>query len=114
MQDKVLFLRSRKPTMPLYTFTYNVPVPLTSLIGREQEVAAVYDLLLRPEVRLVTLTGPGGVGKTHLSLQIANNLLNDFSDDICFIPLATISDPELVVATIAQELGVKEIGDQAL
>jgi predicted ATPase/DNA-binding CsgD family transcriptional regulator len=114
MQDKVLTLHLRKPTTPQDTFTYNVPVPLTSLIGREQEVAAVYDLLLRPEVRLVTLTGPGGVGKTHLSLQIANNLLNDFSDGICFIPLATISDPELVVATIAQELGVKEIGDQAL
>jgi predicted ATPase/DNA-binding CsgD family transcriptional regulator len=114
MQNKVLALHSRKPTTPLYMFTCNVPAPLTSLIGREQEVAAVYDLLLRPEVRLVTLSGPGGVGKTHLSLQIANNLLNDFTDGICFIPLATISDPDLVVAAIAQELGVKEIGDHAL
>jgi len=114
MQDKVLFLRSRKPTMPLYTFTCSVPMPLTSLIGREQEVAAAYDLLLRPEVRLVTLTGPGGVGKTHLSLQIANDLLNGFTDGVCFIPLTTISDPDLVVPTIAQELGVKEIGDQVL
>ncbi len=114
MQDKVLVLRSRKPTTSLYTFTCNVPTPLTSLIGREQEVAAAYDLLLRPEVRLVTLTGPGGVGKTHLSLQIASDLFNDLTDGVCFIPLATISDPDLVVPTIAHELGVKEIGDQAL
>jgi len=114
MQDKVLVLRSRKPTTPLYTFTCNVPTPLTSLIGREQEVAAAYDLLLRPEVRLVTLTGPGGVGKTHLSLQIASDLFNDLTDGVCFIPLATISEPDLVVPTIAHELGVKEIGDQAL
>ncbi len=114
MHDKVLVLRSRKPTTPLYTFTCNVPTPLTSLIGREQEVAAAYDLLLRPEVRLVTLTGPGGVGKTHLSLQIASDLFNDLTGGVCFIPLATISDPDLVVPTIAHELGVKEIGDQAL
>jgi predicted ATPase len=114
MQDKVLILRSRKSTTSLFTFTCNVPTPLTSLIGREQEVAAAYDLLLRPEVRLVTLTGPGGVGKTHLGLQIASDLLNDFANGVCFIPLTTISDPDLVVPTIAQELGVKEIGDQAL
>jgi predicted ATPase/DNA-binding CsgD family transcriptional regulator len=114
MQDKVLVLRSRKPTTSLYTFTCSVPTPLTSLIGREQEVAAAYNLLLRPEVRLVTLTGPGGVGKTHLSLQIASDLLNDFTDGVCFIPLATISDADLVVPTIAHQLGVKEIGDQAL
>src|SRR5215470_9479142 len=114
MQDKVLTLRSRKPTTPLYTPTCNVPTPLTSLIGREREVAAAYNLLLRPEVRLVTLTGPGGVGKTHLSLQVAHDLLNDFTGGACFVPLATISDPDLVVPTIAHELGVKEIGDQAL
>jgi len=114
MQDKVIALHLRKPTTPLYRFTCSVPAPLTSLIGREQEVAAVYDLLLRPKARLVTLTGPGGVGKTHLSLQIASDLLNDFTDGVCFIPLATISDPDLVVPTIAQELGAKEIGDQTM
>src|SRR5260370_40214247 len=65
MQDKVLVLRSRKPTTPLYTFTCNVPTPLTSLIGRDQEVAAAYDLLLLPEGGLGTVAGPGCGATTH-------------------------------------------------
>ncbi len=108
MQDKIFVLPSRKPAVPGYPSTYNVPLPLTPLIGREQEVAAVCDLLKRSNVRLVTLIGPGGVGKTHLSLQIASDLLHDFTDGICFVPLASISDPELVIPTIAQALGLKE------
>jgi predicted ATPase/DNA-binding CsgD family transcriptional regulator len=83
----------------------NLPVQLTSFIGREQEVAAVCALLQRPEVRLVTLTGTGGIGKTRLSLQVATELLDSFADGVCFVPLAPVSDPKIVMNTIAHTLG---------
>jgi predicted ATPase len=93
---------------------HNLPVQLTSLLGREQEVAAACALLGRPEVRLVTLTGTGGVGKTRLALQIAEEVLDDFADGVSFVSLAPLSDPELVLPTITQTLGLKEMGNQSL
>ena len=93
---------------------YNLPSQLTPLIGREQERQAVCALLRRPGVRLVTLTGTGGVGKTRLSLQVATDLLDDFCDGVCFIQLAPVSDPELVIATITRTLGIKEVGERPL
>ncbi len=96
------------------TARQDLPAQLTPLIGREQEVAAVCTLLRRPEVRLVTLTGTGGVGKTRLALQVATDLMDDFANGVCFIPLASIGDPELVVPTIARTLELKEIGQQSL
>jgi predicted ATPase/DNA-binding CsgD family transcriptional regulator len=91
---------------------YNLPGQLTPLVGREQEMAAVCSLLLHPEVRLVTLTGLGGVGKTRLGIEVANSLLNDFVDGVCFVPLAPISDADLFVPAIAQALGIKEVGER--
>jgi AAA domain-containing protein len=84
----------------------NLPVPLTPLVGREQEQVALCRLVRQPEVRLVTLTGTGGVGKTRLALQAAAELREDFANDVCFVPLAPVRDPEGVLATIAQALGL--------
>ena len=89
-----------------------LPVPLTSLLGREREVAAACTLLARAEVRLLTLTGTAGVGKTRLALAIATELREDFLDGVCFVSLAPLSDPALVLAAMAQALGLEGSGNR--
>src|SRR2546428_9857986 len=102
------------PLKTLDTHPNNLPIQPTSLIGREKEVATVEHLLRRENVRLLTLTGPGGTGKTRLGLQVAAELSERFLDGVFFVNLAPISDPVLVVPTIAQILEVKETVEQSL
>jgi len=84
-------------------------VPLTRLIGRETEVGAIAQLLARDDVRLVTLTGPGGTGKTRLALEIGAETLDQYPDGVFFIDLAPLTDPTLVLPTIAATVGVREV-----
>ena len=85
----------------------NLSVQLSSLIGREQEVTEVSTLLQRPDVRLVTLTGMGGIGKTRLGLQVATELLDAFADGTYFVPLAAVTDPVSVIDALAHLLGLE-------
>jgi predicted ATPase/DNA-binding CsgD family transcriptional regulator len=88
--------------------------PIDPIIGREREVADIAAMLPRPDVRLLTLTGPGGVGKTRLALAAAAAVEDDFADGVAFVSLATIADAELVLPTIARALGLRDAGDRPL
>jgi predicted ATPase/DNA-binding winged helix-turn-helix (wHTH) protein len=82
--------------------------PLTSIVGRENEIAEITALLTDSNIRLLSLTGVGGVGKTTLAQTVGRRMQNDFSDGIFFVELAAVNDPQLVPSTIASSLGVKE------
>jgi predicted ATPase len=98
---------SEAPSRFSSTRLANLPTQRTGFIGRDSEVAAVKELLLRDEVRLVTLSGPGGIGKTRLALQVAAEVASSFPSGVCFIPLAGVTDPALIPSIIAQSLGIK-------
>jgi predicted ATPase len=87
---------------------HNLPAQLTSFVGREAEVALVQQLLQADDVRLVTLTGPGGIGKTRLALSLATRCLGHFADGVYFVSLAPVREPHLVLPALAQTLGVRE------
>ncbi|MCC6175711.1 MAG: adenylate/guanylate cyclase domain-containing protein [Chloroflexi bacterium] len=94
------------PLRTLDRHPHNLPIQPTPLIGREREIQSVSDLLAHDDVRLVTLTGPGGIGKTRLGLQVAASSIERYEDGVLLVELAPISDPALVASTIAQILGV--------
>ncbi len=101
------------PIMPSLSGTrpqpfWNLPAAPNALVGRDTEVDEIQALLLRRDVRLVTLTGPGGIGKTRLALEIAAGLGEDFPDGIAFVALASLQDPDLVLSTIARTLDLRD------
>src|SRR5215216_4877453 len=102
------------PLRTLDAYRNNLPLQPTPLVGREKEVSEVCDLLGGEETRLLTLTGPGGIGKTRLALQAAADLLDDFPDGTYFVPLATLTEPDLFFSAVAETLGVREVGEQPL
>jgi predicted ATPase/serine/threonine protein kinase len=104
---------SEKPVKQVETRPTNLPVQRTGFVGREKEVAAATELLLRQDVRLVTVTGPGGIGKTRLAVQVASGLVERFPGGTHFVPLSSLSDPALIASVIVQTLGIREAGRQS-
>src|SRR5215467_13962459 len=112
MQDNIIVFPEPPAGDTAQLVTRVLPISLTTLIGREHEVKAIQALLLRPDVRLVTLTGTAGVGKTRLSLEVARELVHDFADGVHLVSLAPLSDPALVIPTIAHRLGLTLSGPE--
>src|SRR6202050_2107496 len=91
----------------------NIPAQRTAFVGREKEIAAAKELLLLKDARLVTITGPGGIGKTRLGVEIASSVQENFPGGIHFVPLSPLRDPALVACVIVQTLGIREAGGQS-
>jgi predicted ATPase/serine/threonine protein kinase len=102
-----------KPAKQAETRPANLPVQRTGFVGREKEVAVAQELLLRQDVRMVTVTGPGGIGKTRLAVQVASGLAEHFPGGTHFVPLASLNDPGLIASVIVQTLGLREAGGQS-
>lgn len=102
------------PLAPSEIVLNNLPPQSTPFIGRGEEVAAVTQMLMKETHRLVTLTGPGGTGKTRLGVQVARLMAPQFRNGVCMVGLATVNDAALVVAEIAKALGVRDTGTKSL
>ncbi|MDB5077004.1 MAG: ATPase-like protein [Chloroflexi bacterium] len=114
--DLAIFLTERfagTASAPAQDNPSPLPAQHSSLIGRTAEMTEVAGLLRRQDVGLVTLTGPGGVGKTRLATQVATSVTNHFANGCAFVPLASLSEPDLLRTTIAQTLQVSELNDRS-
>lgn len=105
-REPVHWRTSQRPT--------NLVRPLTQLIARAQEIAALRHILLHGETRLLTVAGPGGIGKTSLALEVAYKLIDEFTDGVFLVTLDTITDPQMIAPTIAQTLGLVDVDQQPL
>jgi predicted ATPase/serine/threonine protein kinase len=90
----------------------NLPAPGTAFVGRDKELAAAKELLLRKDARLITITGPGGIGKSRLALELAREMSEPFPSGVYFVPLAAVNDSGLIASVILQTLGIRETGGQ--
>ncbi len=104
---------AEKPIVRAERRPSNLPIQRTGLVGRDNAVAAARDLLVRPEVRMVTVTGPGGIGKTRLAVEVASGLVDDFPGGIHFVPLSPLRDPALIASAIVQTLEIRETGGRS-
>jgi predicted ATPase len=100
--------------VPAFGSATSLPTPLTALRGRDEAIRTVSKLMRRDEVRLLTLTGPGGVGKTRLALAVAASLTESFPDGVAFVPLANVTDVNLVLSVLAQSTGLRAGGANPL
>jgi len=103
---------SEKP-VKLKNLPTTLPGQRTGFVGRKKEVAALKELLLRPDTRLLTVTGPGGMGKTRLAVQVAGELVQYFPGGTHFVPLSSLSDPALIASAIVQTMGIREAGGRS-
>ena len=102
------------PLKTLEGTSNNLPIRSTTLVGRKKELAECRKLLRRADVRLLTLLGPGGIGKTRLALHLGASMLDDFADGVFAVALAHITDPALVAPAIAQALSVRQIRSESI
>jgi predicted ATPase/class 3 adenylate cyclase len=102
------------PLRTLSASPHNLPVQMTSFVGREQDLADLREQLLLKDVRLLTLTGAAGTGKTRLALQVAEDTLAEFPRGVFYVPLAPLADPDLLASTIGEAIGVREVAGQSL
>src|SRR5436305_10573516 len=112
MQDNIIVFPEPPGGDTARLVRHGLPASLTSLIGREHELKTIHALLLRPDIRLLTLTGTAGVGKTRLALEVAGDLVHDFADSVYFVSLAPLKDPAFVIPAIVHSLGLTESGAQ--
>ncbi len=112
--EEILLTPSEPDNSVLSELEWKLPAKIKPIVGREEELSRLSELLLSPKVRLVTILGPGGIGKTHLATTLALEMRERFVDGVCVVSLAAISDPRLVISAIAKELGIKEIGESSL
>lgn len=114
LADEIEALATAPVSLPLARIAIRpnarVPAPPNRLIGRVREIERLQDLLFTPDTRMVTLTGPGGVGKTRLAQEVARHVADDVDDGVCFVPLAPLGDHSLVSPAIARALGLPESG----